>query len=309
MESNNINSLPTVSVVIPVYNDPQGLENCLSALQQQTYKDECFDVIVADNGSTDNTREIAEQYNVEVVVEDEIQSSYAARNKGIRTSLGEYIAFTDADCQPNKNWVTELVTTCKKKDADLVSGRIKFNFSHKKTAAEQFDALIAMRNDRRILENQAVTANILVDRHVFCDIGLFPTNIQSGGDLHWTSKATSSGYSLVYNPDAVVEHAARQFCERTSKMYRVGKGGIISQTKSKSKNKFNLKDILHGISLYIKKVYLFITKKGTYSKSHGHPDRDFDFTLSLLLVAIWMQFIFIIGRFSRYLDMAFAKFR
>ena len=101
----NNDGIPFVSVIVPVYNDGQRIGKCIEALLIQTYPQAHFEIIIVDNGSNDNTRSVIEEHPVKLLVEDRIQSSYAARNKGIKNAKGEVIAFTDADCIPAPDWI------------------------------------------------------------------------------------------------------------------------------------------------------------------------------------------------------------
>lgn len=218
---------PFVSVIVPVYNDPDGIRRCLTALTEQTYPDDQYEVLAVDNGSTDNTPEVVRDFErVELLVEDEIQGSYAARNRGIEAATGEIFAFTDADCTPDPNWIAAGVETLDRDDTDLVGGRVVFEFSDQKTAAERFDASVNMRNDQSVQDGVVKTANVIVRRAVVEDIGPFPQHLPSGGDVHWTGAATDAGYTLVYGEDVIVRHPSRQFRELLRKQYRVGKGQI-----------------------------------------------------------------------------------
>ena len=218
---------PFVSVIVPVYNDPDGISRCLSALTDQTYPDDRYEVFAVDNGSTDNTRAVVREFEtVELLVEDEIQGSYAARNRGLEAATGEVIGFTDADCTPDPEWIAAGVATLEQQAADLVGGRVVFEFSDRKTAAERFDASVNMRNDKSVQDGVAKTANVFVRRRVVEDIGPFPQHLPSGGDVHWTGAATDAGYTLVYGEDAIVRHPSRKFTELLRKQYRVGKGQI-----------------------------------------------------------------------------------
>jgi len=89
--------MPKVSVIIPTYNYGKYIEKAIDSVLAQTYKD--YEIIVVDDGSTDNTREIMESnYKNEVrYFYQENTGAPAARNKGIRASKGEYLAFLDAD--------------------------------------------------------------------------------------------------------------------------------------------------------------------------------------------------------------------
>jgi glycosyltransferase involved in cell wall biosynthesis len=100
---------PFVSVVVPVYNGAGIVEELLQSLLDLDYPAECHEIIVVDNGSTDRTRQIVGRYPVRLLEEREIKGAAAARNKGIRHARGDIIAFTDADCVADSNWLKMLV--------------------------------------------------------------------------------------------------------------------------------------------------------------------------------------------------------
>ncbi len=146
---NKEDQLPFVSVIIPVYNEPDNIRSSLSSIVDQTYPETRYEVLVVDNGSTDETRTVVREFPVQLLVEDEVQGSYAARNRGIERATGEILAFTDADCVPEQEWLWSGVSKMHQADAELVAGRIRFNFSSEKTAAERFDAMAHLRNDKK----------------------------------------------------------------------------------------------------------------------------------------------------------------
>ncbi|HAR97084.1 MAG TPA: glycosyl transferase [Deltaproteobacteria bacterium] len=219
--------LPFVSVIVPAYNAERMIEGLVNSLLCSDYPRDRFEVIVVDNGSRDTTRRIVEGLPVILLEENEIQSSYAARNRGLMASRGEIVAFTDADCRVDPDWIGEGVRALETHSADLIGGKIEFFFSKKRTTAELCDAARAMRNDRYIAErNGCITANLFVKASVFRALGPFSANVKSGGDMMWTTKATAAGYILRYEPKAVVYHPARKLREILSKNLRVG-GGVI----------------------------------------------------------------------------------
>ena len=82
-----------ISVILPVYNAEQTIGPCIESLLDQDFpKDQC-ERIVVDNNSTDGTKDRIQRYNVNCTVESEIQTSYAARNRGIREAVGEVLTF------------------------------------------------------------------------------------------------------------------------------------------------------------------------------------------------------------------------
>jgi len=95
-----------VSVVIPVLNEEELIEQCLIAIINNSEKP--LEIILVDGGSTDKTLEIAKKYNQVTIVEDKGGTAASSRNKGIKLAKGEIIAFTDGDCIVTNNWISEI---------------------------------------------------------------------------------------------------------------------------------------------------------------------------------------------------------
>lgn len=220
-----MDNLPFVSVIVPVYNASEFIRKLLDRLLGQDYpKDRC-EFIIVDNNSKDDTKDIIREYPFVLAKEDDIQSSYAARNKGLSIAKGDVIAFTDADCQPVVSWLRNGVEALVDGEADVVAGNVEFVYSPKPTAAEIFDSLTHMQMESEV-KNKGVapTANIFTTRKMFDNIGLFDSRVKSGGDVQWTRKATQSGYKLIYCKDAIVKHPTRNFLQFTKKVMRTGAG-------------------------------------------------------------------------------------
>lgn len=95
-----------LSVIIPVRADPR-LAHCLGALGRQTLPRALFEMIVVDNDGRENTARIAERASARCIVQRD-GGSYAARQRGADESLGEILAFTDADCEPPPDWLARI---------------------------------------------------------------------------------------------------------------------------------------------------------------------------------------------------------
>ncbi len=90
--------MPNISIIIPTFNCAKYITEAIESVLRQTYKD--IEVVVADDGSTDNTREVLRPYienNKIIYIYQENQGPGAARNTGIKLAKGDYIAFLDAD--------------------------------------------------------------------------------------------------------------------------------------------------------------------------------------------------------------------
>jgi len=219
---------PDISIIIPVYNNEEGLDQLLKSIAKQTLQDNTVETIVVDNCSTDRTPEVARNHSVTLVFERDVQSSYAARNRGLEEASGNYIAFIDSDCIPEADWLQAGVGPLVNEEADLVAGRVEFlpTDPSDRSLAELYDSVSHLRTKQTVASGNAPTANLFCRREVVESIGSFQTNIISGGDTEWTSKATDAGFRLEYSPEAIVSHTARRFWSLLRKNHRIGIGGV-----------------------------------------------------------------------------------
>jgi glycosyltransferase involved in cell wall biosynthesis len=116
---------PTVSIVIPAYNEEGQLALCLSAVARQTVKP--FEVIVVDNNSTDATAAIAQRYSFVTVVRESKQGLVFARTRGYNTARGEIIGRIDADTIIDPDWVERVQNCFARGKTDVLVGAIGFS--------------------------------------------------------------------------------------------------------------------------------------------------------------------------------------
>ena len=114
-----------VSVIVPIYNVEEYLEECLESIRNQTYTN--IEVILVNDGSTDGSIEICERFcqqdNRFKLVTQENQGLSAARNRGVKESIGEYIMFVDSDDVVNEN-IVEVLFFYMNSDVDIVECQI-----------------------------------------------------------------------------------------------------------------------------------------------------------------------------------------
>jgi glycosyltransferase involved in cell wall biosynthesis len=99
---------PLVSVIIPVRNDARRLDCCLASLARQDYPAERLEVIVVDNGSTDDSAKVAARHGATVLVQPGLRVG-ALRNRGVAAARGELLAFVDSDHEVPTDWIRTAV--------------------------------------------------------------------------------------------------------------------------------------------------------------------------------------------------------
>ncbi|AFY84593.1 glycosyltransferase [Oscillatoria acuminata] len=217
----NQRTQPFVSIIIPVLNDPQRLQLCLEALENQTYPKHLYEVLVIDNGSDESIEPVVCPFQQAKMLVEMVPGSYTARNQGILHAQGEVLAFTDADCIPQLDWVEKgTAHLLSVPNCGLVGGNIQFSFKNpnRPTAAELYDQFFFLQQEY-YLDNQqfAATANVFTYKQVFERVGLFNSTLKSGGDREWGKRVFAAGYTQSYAPDATICHPARDSVKQLQK--------------------------------------------------------------------------------------------
>lgn len=224
----------TVSVIIPVYNNADGLRETLTTLQKQDYPKEYLEIIVVDNNSTDGSDQVTLDFpNVTLIYERETQSAGAARNKGLSVAKGSIIAFTDADCIPAKDWIKQGINALQKSNVDRVAGQILFvSITPKSSSASLLDTIYNFNQDFVAKTyGAAATANLFINRSVFEKVESFnPEHLLE--DIEFGRRASAAGFNITFAPDSIVYHPPRNTVQA---MWKKGKRcgrGIFSICQS-----------------------------------------------------------------------------
>lgn len=223
--------LPHISVIVPVYNDVTRLALCLSALAVQDYGGD-FNVIVADNASTEDVHNALPPGDSRFSVIRELQAgSYAARNTAARIADGDVLAFTDADCLPHPSWLSAAVKALNQSDrvANVVGGAVNIVYRKETgptTGPELYEASEGFDQEQFIrTAHFAATANLIVPRKIFDEVGEFDATLKSGGDLQWGQRLHAKGFAIQYSAAATIDHPSRPaWSELTLKTIRIAHG-------------------------------------------------------------------------------------
>lgn len=221
------------SVIIPVYNDPEGLRDTLSSLLQQDYPQEDHEILVVDNNSTDNTKtvasDMADKYkHTHILTEEDIQSSYAARNTGIKNASGEFLAFIDADMTVEPSWLSKLESTFGETKADYIGCNIDLYLpeGERETILTRYNLKTGFPIKERMQnQNFAGAGCIAIRKEVVDHIGGFDQSLISGGDQEFGRRVADADYTQTYAADIIMQHPVRTSLKSScKKRYRIGKG-------------------------------------------------------------------------------------
>ena len=216
-----------ISIIVPVYNDREGLKKCLDALSTQTIDPQQFEVIVVDNGSETSPEAVVGNYAFAKLFVENTPGSYAARNKGVSKAKGEYLVFLDADCIPENNWLEQGIDELKQNAANtIVGGNVKLIQSSSPSAVELYQCLVGFQQKEHIQERNFTTTATLFIRHAgYYEIGPFEERLLSGGDANWSWRAVKIGFRIVYCPTAIVETLPRRSLRKAVLQVRRVAGG------------------------------------------------------------------------------------
>ncbi len=202
--------LPFVSVIVPVFNDPERLLLCLDCLQHQTYPRDRYEVIVIDNASEPPVS-VPQTGNVRLIHEAD-PGAYPARNTAIATAKGEILAFTDADCLPEQDWLEEGIRMLLENPAlGIVGGEVEmFHRTQPPTQLQQFDFRTRLNQRHYVELGFACTANAFVRRPAGDKAGWFDVRLHALADWVLTDAIRKAGYGLAFAEHAVVRHPTEE---------------------------------------------------------------------------------------------------
>jgi len=218
---------PDITVVVPVYRDWDKVPQLLTALAQQTCGLDAFEVVIVANDTGPAAPITARTLNLRWLT-CETPGSYAARNIGWRGAQAAWVAFTDADCLPDPQWLDALLQATRIHPEKLIAGDIKVVGAAQPSLFSDYDRVIGLPQATYVARGDAATANLSVARETLEALGGFDAARFSGGDAEFCRKAARAGFGLHFARDAVVEHPARTtFRAHYQKLRRV-RGGQIA---------------------------------------------------------------------------------
>ncbi len=197
-------------MIVPVRNGESAIAGCLDAILATDYPPDRREILVVDNGSTDETAALIKPRPVRYLHEPKRGVSNA-RNRGIADSTGEILAFVDADCLVEPQWLTELVRPFEDPEVGSVGGDLQHVPS---TTPAERQAARLLGNWQRFAFNSnpayPITANAAYRREVIERIGPFDPHMTRAQDVELGLRFQErSGRRLAYAENATARHRNR----------------------------------------------------------------------------------------------------
>ena len=222
------------SVIVCTYNRAYDLANTVTSLSSLDYASNLFEVIIVDNASSDNTEGMSNSLkssvsNLVYVREDQPGLSHA-RNRGVASARGDFIAFIDDDAWPDENWLQKLDEGFRDPRVGCIGGKVVPFFEGTAGWPDWLHPrlygffTVVDYGDRKSLHYPTYPAgtNMAFRRDIFKQVGLFRQDLGRIGESLLSMEETDlclrvegAGYSIEFLPEAVVHHKVHE--ERLSR--------------------------------------------------------------------------------------------
>lgn len=207
-----------ISIVVPVYNSATHLKKTLLSLKQQSVND--FELIVVDDGSSDNSAEVARCFADKVMINRKNSGPAISRNKAIKMANGEIIAFIDSDCIADKDWLKNILESLEDNNVDAVMGNTKIpkstfignsisELGFPGGANAGFENIWHVNEDG--FTDHITSCNFAARKYIFDKFGLFDESfpLAGGEDPELSYRWSMNGVRIKYSPKVIVLHEPR----------------------------------------------------------------------------------------------------
>lgn len=225
---------PDFSIVIPHYNDIARLERCLIALMPQV---EGAEVIVVDNGSMQDVGRLQERWPQLRLVVEFTQGAGPARNAGAAIAQAPWLAFLDADCVPEPDWLSTARRIAS--EGTILGGSVTLfdETPRPRSGAEAFEAVFAFQVGRYLEKGFLPSCQLIMSKDDFVRVGRFRADLAE--DVDWSRRATAAGLQLAVSPELVIAHPTRsdwpalrkKWRRLTSEEFRLEVGSVVGRLR------------------------------------------------------------------------------
>jgi GT2 family glycosyltransferase len=285
-----------ISVIITVKNGQQTLGRCLDSIL--LCEGNNFEITVVDDGSIDNTAGILRQYGpkLRIITNEKNMGPAVSRNIAAASSKGGYLAFTDSDCSVDKYWLQELLSCFTGPDIAGAGGRQDMPEDESgfgRTLSVFFKSIGFAAEYLRGPESKSIrtdhnpSCNVMYRKEAFLQEGGFSDKLWTSEDVDLDYRLRRKGYSLVFNPRAIVYHyRPRSLNEFKAKMFRYGLAQGVLVRKYGFFRKIHYFFIASAVLFSILLFSFYFSPKTGLSLSLG------------LVFSLWIYFIYFIRKFT-----------
>lgn len=214
-------NLPLISIITPTFNRADEIEYLLDSINNQNLDHSLFEMIIADDGSTDSTRNIVlnwqnkVDFNLKYIVQHN-KGPGAARNLGLKEAVGDLFVFIDSDCEAHNSWIKIIYKAYKNNEFDACGGpdRAKNDFTYIQKAIDfSMTSFLTTGGIRGHSENMIAkfyprSHNMAMRRSVYENVGGFGS-LRHGQDIELSHRIRKSGAEVKFLKNAIVYHRRR----------------------------------------------------------------------------------------------------
>lgn len=220
----NHNNQTSISILVPSFNRAHYLAGALETLtQQETDGRFDYEVVIVDNASKDNTRDVVEAFAQTSPIPvrylfESVPGDAPPRNRGIEGSTSEWLAFFDDDQFAETRWLLHLLDTAEAAKTRIVGGPVHLDLEPEINDQLSPSCKSTLREMKPYTRDQPYepdvipgTGNMLVHRSLFEDVGLFAVDIKEGGsDWKLVEDARAIGETPWFSVKASIRHRVEQ---------------------------------------------------------------------------------------------------
>lgn len=284
-----------ISVIIPVYKDPDGIHDTLESLVDQDYggEYEILPVVTVDGDIyKDKTFKVIQKFEEEYervtcLEENKDRTCYAARNKGIEEASGDIFCFVDADMIVPNDY---LSLVAEKIEDSCYFGCDVEVFTDNQSLAAKYSQMTGYSIEEEVKEGKfAQTCCLVVRKEVVEDVGLFDHRMICAADGVFGNQVYNSGYNIDFEENITLKHPARTtILELMEKHIRLGRGA--------TQMKFYHSELDRSRKIYDPRNFL-PPKPGYFiKKCRDHEFNDKGLQLQLYTLAVLMKYCILYGR-------------
>jgi len=230
---------PLISVVIPTFNRSDELRGLIACLNRQTLPKQQFEVVIVDDGSTDDTlhclKSLPETCCLDIrFCRQQNTGPGEARNRGMRMARAPFLAFTDTDCRPFPDWLEKMLDSLQGHNVGAVGGAEAedpgdtplMRALHFCMTSTVTTGGLRGKKGKKLARFYPRTFNMAISRAAFESTGGFKP-LYHGEDVELSFRIKNRGFLLVYNAEARVYHKRRATLKQFfTQVLRMGKARV-----------------------------------------------------------------------------------